>query len=203
MHSIIIFFIITSSLIKIWTPPSHTLILQTSKSWLSKDQYTPPPKLWNTPLPLISLLLGPHLLPRVILLPFIDHLHPLFGPFSLNINCLLNQINQNMYTSSQTQRNHNARLPSNLTLRHLHTYTTAKKAFNTFSNRGIQTVFLLYLNPLTTKHHIIDKYVPVLLLNIHFIVFCFILHILDKCINRSIVMATSFRSSYQSFDFFS
>lgn len=108
-----------------------------------------------------------------------------------------------MYALSQTQRNHNARLPSNLILRHLHTYTTAKKAFYTFRNRGIQTVFLLYLNPLTTKHHIIDKYVPVLLLNIYFIVFCFIWHILDKCINRSIVMATSFRSSYQSFDFFS
>lgn len=157
------------------------------------------------PLPLIFLLLSPHLLPRVILLPFIDHLHPLFGPFSLNLNCLLNQTNQNMYASSQTQRNHNAWLPSsNLTLRHLHTYTTAKKTFNTFSNRGIQTVFLLHLNPLTTEYHIIDKYVPVILLvTIYFIVFCFILHILDKCINRSIVMATSFRSSYQSFDFFS
>lgn len=162
MHSIIIFFIITSSLIKIWSHPSHTLILQTSKSWLSKDQYPPPKKnkkkLWHTPslsFP-ISLLLSPHLLPRVILLPFIDHLHPLFGPFSLNINCLLNQINQNMYASSQTHRNHNARLPSNLTLRHLHTYTTAKKAFDTFRNRGIQTVFLLYLNPLTTEYHIID-----------------------------------------------
>lgn len=158
MHSIIIFFIITSSLIKIWPHPSHTLILQTSKSWLSMMSTPPPtpPKLWNTPLPLISLPFSPHLLPRVILLPFIDHLHPLFGPFSLNINCLLNQINQNMYASSQTHRNHNARLPSNLILRHLHTYTTAKKAFYTFRNRGIQTVFLLYLNPLTTKYHIID-----------------------------------------------
>lgn len=156
MHSIIIFFIITSSLIKIWPHPSHTLILQTSKSWLSKDQYPPPPQTMTHPLPLISLLLDPHLLPRVILLPFIDHLHPLFGPFSLNINCLLNQINQNMYASSQTQRNHNAWLPSNLTLRHLHTYTTAKKAFDTFSYRGIQTVFLLYLNLLTAKYHIID-----------------------------------------------
>lgn len=42
------------------------------------------------PLPLIPLPPSPHLLSRVILFPFIDHLHPLFGPFSLNLNCLLN-----------------------------------------------------------------------------------------------------------------
>lgn len=184
--------------------PSLTYFNSTNQQiMIILDQYPPPPKLWHTPslsFP-ISLPLSPHLLPRVILLPFIDHLHPLFGPFSLNINCLLNQINQNMYASSQTHRNHNARLPSNLTLRHLHTYTTAKKAFDTFNYRGIQTAFLLYLNPLTTKYHIIDKYVPVLLLNIYFIVFCFIWHILDKCINRAIVIATSICSSYQSFDF--
>lgn len=124
-------------------PPTQRFQFQIpAQSGLSTDQYRPPsPSTMTHTLPLIPLPPSPHLLSRVILFPFIDHLHPLFGPFSLNINCLLNK---KIKTCMHRVKYKEIITSDYLAIlnRDICIYTTNKKVFNIFSKREIQTVFL-------------------------------------------------------------